>query len=294
MIYLIFLCTFGLVALYSGLLSLLWRFQERVVFQPPTAPPTEVPAKRVAFRASDGVHLFAYVVGDCGDAASARRRTVMLAFHGNADVARWLVPWASAAARETGACVVLPEYRGYDGADGSPTYAASALDARAALDFIRDTMHVSTADMVFFGHSLGSAVAAELAAAETPRALVLQSPFSSARDMAARMFVPGLTLFWTMISRVHFDTLGRVHKLHAPVWVAHGDRDLVIPVRMGREVYAAAAEKGRLLIVHGAGHNNVAEVGGRDYWSWLTSAVREASVDAPGAPTVPDARAETR
>jgi fermentation-respiration switch protein FrsA (DUF1100 family) len=218
----------------------------------------------------------------------------MLAFHGNADIARWLVPWASHVVRETGACVVLAEYRGYDGAAGSPTYAGSSLDARAALDFVRDTMHVAPSDMVLFGHSLGSAIAAELASAEPPRVLILQSPFSTAREMAARMFLPGLTAFWSVISRVHFDTMGRVHALRAPVWVAHGDRDIVIPVRMGREVYAAAAEKGDLLIVHGAGHNDVPDIGGRDYWTWLASAMRVGELGASGPATVPDARAGTR
>ena len=57
------------------------------------------------------------------------------------------------------------------------------------------------------------------------------------------------------------------------MWVAHGDRDLVIPVRMGREVFAAARHPGELLIVPGAGHNDVAEVGGEAYWGWLTRAL---------------------
>lgn len=301
MTHLISLGAFGLVLLYTGLVSMLWWFQERVVFQPPgsIAPsnaPSDVPARRVSYHTSDGVQLFAYVVGDCAPSVQTAqsRRTVMLAFHGNADIARWLVPWASTVVHETGACVVLPEYRGYDGAGGSPTYAASSLDARAAFDFVRDTMHVSASDMVLYGHSLGTAIAAELASAETPRSLVLQSPFSTARDMAARMFVPGLTLFWKLISRVHFNTIGRVHALRAPVWVAHGDKDMIIPVRMGRAVFDAASQKGQLLIVHGAGHNDVAAVGGHEYWSWLVQAMRGAPLAGTPPTAAPGARAETR
>jgi pimeloyl-ACP methyl ester carboxylesterase len=133
---------------------------------------------------------------------------------------------------------------------------------------------VSPSNVVFFGHSLGSAIAAELAATIHPHALVLQAPFSSARAMASRMIVPGLRAFFRLISRVHFDTLARVAGTTAPVWVVHGDRDVVVPVRMGREVFAAAACPGELLIVRGAGHNDVAEIGGTAYWSWLTRAVR--------------------
>jgi hypothetical protein len=268
--YLLSLVAIGLVLLYAGLLSMLWWFQERVVFQPPGGvAPSEVPAERVTYRAADGVQLFAFVVGECSPDS-----TVMLAFHGNADLARWLVPWATVVVRETRACVVIPEYRGYDSLPGRPSYAGSSLDARAALAWVHDSLHAPSSNIVYFGHSLGTAIAAELAGLEPPRALVLQSPFSTARAMAGRMFLPGLTAFWRMVSRVHFDTIERVRTLRAPVWVAHGDRDIIIPVRMGREVFASAGNRGELLIVRGAGHNDVADVGGRDYWAWLSRAVR--------------------
>ena len=98
----------GVVLLYAGLLVVLWWSQERIVFQPPAGvAPTSVPARQVRYHAADGVDLFAYVLGEC-----TADSTVVLAFHGNADIARWFVPWASVLAHETGACVVLPEYRG--------------------------------------------------------------------------------------------------------------------------------------------------------------------------------------
>jgi pimeloyl-ACP methyl ester carboxylesterase len=267
------LVAFGAVLLYAGLLAMLWTFQERIVFQPPSGvAPERVQATRVDYRASDGVSLFAYIVGDC-----RADSTVLLAFHGNADLARWLVPWAERVVRETGACVMIPEYRGYDGLTPFPSYRASSLDAAAALSYLRDSLHVGPERLVYFGHSLGTAIAAELATDAPPRALVLQSPFSTARDMAARMFLPGLTLFWRIVSRVHFDTIDRVRSLHVAVWVSHGDRDIIIPVRMGEAVYAAAAVKGELLIVQGAGHNDVADVGGQAYWRWLSNALAPAS-----------------
>jgi fermentation-respiration switch protein FrsA (DUF1100 family) len=284
-LYLVSLVAFGLVLLYAGFLGMLWWFQERVVFQPPGGiAPSDVAAKRVTYRTTDNLDLFAYIVGDCAPAGP-----VMLAFHGNADLARWLVPWASTVVQQTGACVIIPEYRGYDGAPGVPTYAGSSLDAGAALAFVRDSLRVSSDRLVYFGHSLGTAIASELAASDPPRSLVLQSPFSSARAMAARMFLPGLSTFFGLISRVHFDTIARVRALAAPVWVAHGDRDIIIPVRMGREVFEAAAHKGDLLIVPGAGHNDVAEIGGPGYWEWLRDAIRS----TPSASNR-GARAETR
>ena len=281
----------GLVSLgclYVGAILLLWVFQEQVVFQPPRVGPTALEtARKVRYRASDGVELFGYLVGACQPNSA-----VMIAFHGNADVARWFVPWASNAARATGACVMLPEYRGYDGLGGSPSYETSSLDAKAALEYARENLQVSPDSLVVFGYSLGSAIAAELAAHTSPRALVLQAPFTSTRAMAARMYVPGLQFFFRVITRVHYNTLARVRALRTQVWVAHGDRDRVVPLQMGKAVFEAAGNRGELLVVRGAGHTDLPEVAGSAYWSWLASAVRpsptiagrEIAVGTPSAP----------
>jgi pimeloyl-ACP methyl ester carboxylesterase len=267
---------------------MLWRYQERVLFQPPHGVRDgPVQAERVAYRAADGAELFGFLVGNC-----QRPRVAVIAFHGNADVSRWGIPWATRLAGETDACVLLPEYRGYDGIPGGPTYASSALDAEAAMDYLTLRFAVAPADVVLYGHSLGSAVAAELAARANPRALVLQSPLTTARAMAARLGVPGIARLWRLISRVHFDTPMRVRSLRAPVWVSHGDRDAVVPVRMGREVFAAAENKGELLVVRGAGHNDVAEIGGDAYWSWLARAVESGEATSPS--TTLGAAAERR
>jgi fermentation-respiration switch protein FrsA (DUF1100 family) len=266
----------------------LWRNQERVVFQPPSiAAEAPAPAQRVEFAAADGRRLFGYLVTPATPATPATHATpatpatngsqpspVVIAFHGNADLAAWLVPWAHELADRTGATVLLPEFRGYAGIPGAPTYESSAADARGALAFARSELRAT--DIVLFGHSLGTGVAAELAlymGGDPPSALVLQAPFTSAREMAARMLIPPIPWLWRRISRVHFDTRSIVAQLECPVWVAHGTRDVVIPTRMGRQVYEAARHKGELLIVEGAGHNDVPDVGGEKYWGWIVKAV---------------------
>ena len=265
------------LAAWLAVLALVWRFQERVVFQPPFERATgSLPdSRRVAYAAADGAQLIGYLVGDARTAP-----VVVLVFHGNADLARWQLPWAEELARRTRAAVMIAEYRGYDGLSGPATYNGTQADARAALRFLHDAQGVQSQQLVYFGHSLGSAVATELAAVAPPRALVLQSPFTSAREMALRFPLPGLRWFWEGLSRVHFDTGRRVRELNVPVWVAHGDRDLVVPVRMGRAVFDAAQRKGQLLIVHGAGHNDVAESGRDDYWRWLDGALSAPVMDA--------------
>ncbi len=277
----------AIVALALALVvGLVWWRQERIVFQPPPGPwPHPADVRRVQYEAADGQPLFAYVVGD-----HAPGRPVLVAFHGNADLAVWQLEWAQEVVRRTGWTVVAAEYRGYAGLPGAPTYAHSAIDARAAYTMVRDTLGTAPEDIALFGHSLGSAIAMELASAldsagATPYAVLLQSPFTSARAMARIVAAPPVVAMWGAISRVHFDSEARARTLRAPVHVAHGVRDMLIPLRMGRAVHAAALRQGSLLQVPGAGHNDVADVAGERYWKWLVNAVRDRSAPAvaPGS-----------
>ena len=257
------------LAIYLALVALVWRVQERMVWLPPRmAQYPAADARRIEYTADDGQPLFAWLVGD-----PARARGVVIACHGNADLAAWMVPWAREVAARTGWAVLVPEYRGYAGLPGTPDYEGSRRDARATWRLVRDGLHVDSTRIALYGHSLGSAVASELAVEHEPAALLLESPFTSAREMASRMIPRPVAAARPLIGRVDFDTRARVAALAAPVWVAHGERDTVIPVDMGRAVYAAARVRGRLLLVPGAGHNDVAAVAGEDYWRWIAGAL---------------------
>jgi fermentation-respiration switch protein FrsA (DUF1100 family) len=265
-----------LAVIYLLLIAAAWAWQERIVWQPPRQGAYPEPhAVRIAYAADDGQPLFAYLVGD-----PARSNGLLIAFHGNAELAAWNVAWAHEVERRTGRAVLLPEYRGYGGLGGVPTYDGSRSDALAAYRVARERLGVDASGIALYGHSLGTAVAAELASEHAPDALVLFAPFTSARDMAAAMRVLPMSALWGIIGRVAFDTRARVQTLDSPVWVTHGDRDLVIPVRMGREVYDAARRKGELLIVPGAGHNDLPQVGGERYWGWLTRACARHASDS--------------
>jgi pimeloyl-ACP methyl ester carboxylesterase len=264
--------------------ALLWAPQERLVWQPPRVrardlvPPAG--ATRLDFRAGDGQPLLAWAVEPAEGARPARAAGTLVAFHGNAELAAWGVPWARAVAERTGWRVVLPEYRGYAGLGGAPAYRHSAPDAWAAYEAVAARWGDAGrgAPLAVFGHSLGSAVAAELAAAlaaagRTPGTLLLQSPFTSIRAMARMHGWPGADALWARVARVHFDTAARVAELDAPVWVAHGAMDAVVPAWMGRRVWAAARRAGGLLVINGAGHNRVPERGGARYWRWIGDAL---------------------
>ena len=178
--------TLGLIFLSAWL----WHSQDRVVFQPPAPPfPDAGGARRIDFAAEDGQPLFAYLVGE--PAASG----IVVVFHGNADLAAWQVPWARELSQRTGRAVLVAEFRGYAGLTGIPTYAGVQLDARAAYGVARDSLGVPANRIALYGHSLGSAIAAELAREVHSEALVLVSPMTSVRDMASRISPAAVPLF---------------------------------------------------------------------------------------------------
>lgn len=261
-----------IVGLLVGSFLLLWWSQERILFQPPRLTGAVPDSGRVSYEAVDGQRLAGFMVGD-----PHRASGVLLCFHGNADLAVWQIDWARLVERHSGLAVFLAEYRGYMSLGGNPTYATTKLDARAAYDHLRIAFGIDRSRIAYFGHSLGSAVAAELADIHPPAALVLQSPFSSARAMARLIVTLPIVVAWRTISRIHFDTRKTVSEIEVPVSVAHGRRDRIVPFRMGLEVYEAARNKGQLLVVEGAGHNDVAEVAGKDYWRWISEALRPVS-----------------
>ncbi len=261
-----------LAALYVVMLIAAWRMQERIVWQPPRlAQYPSADSRRLDYASDDGQPLFAFLVGD-----PARAPGLLIAYHGNADLAAWVAPWASEVERTTGWAVLVPEYRGYGGLSGAPDYLSSQRDARATYRLVRQQLGVDSARIALYGHSLGSAIATELAVEHAPAVLILEAPFTSAREMARGPLAP-VTLLWSVIARVHFDTRSKVAGLEIPTWVVHGERDGVVPVAMGRAVHAAARAPGDLLIVRGAGHNDVSDVAGDAYWSWLRRALESAS-----------------
>jgi len=235
------------VAVYVLIVGVLYVGQRRLLFQPrPDAEAALAPsASMTAVRseAEDGItvtHWFA---------AAPAGRPVAVLFHGNAGAAGDLMPWADAL-RHQGLGVVLADYRGYSGNPGAPSEDGLYADARALLAEL-NRRGVADRDMVLFGWSLGSGVATEMALEHPPRALVLLAPFDSVVDVAAWHYpwVPVRALMWD-----RFDSRGKIAAVHAPVMIVHGAADDIVPVARGRELFAAAQEPKRLLVLPQTGH----------------------------------------
>lgn len=182
----------------------------------------------------------------------ARGSPVVVHFHGNgeqlADLRRVI-----AGLRGNGLGVLAVEYPGYGLAPGSPSEASLLSAGREALAHARDHLRVPAEKLVLQGQSLGSGVASQLAGQGNGAALVLISPFTSMKDLAAHLF-PAVPL--GPLVRDRFDTRSVAPSIRVPVLIVHGDRDDLVPFAMGEEL-ARTFPQARLMRVRGAHHNDL-------------------------------------
>lgn len=150
-----------------------------------------------------------------------------------------------------GFTVLAFDYRGYGESTGRPTEKGTYLDAGAIWNYLVKTRNISPERIVIFGRSLGGAIAAQLALQKKPKALILESTFSSVPDMANKMF-PFLPV--RLFCRFRYDTVGIIKNVNCPVLVAHSKQDEMIPFEQSQCIYEAAKEP-KLFIELQSDHN---------------------------------------
>ena len=173
--------------------------------------------------------------------------------------------------RELGVSLILPEYRGYGRSAGAPSESAIAEDLDALHARMRAHPEIDEDRLVFHGRSLGGGAVCTLVEAHPPRALILESSFTSVVDVAADMYVPSFLI----VDR--FESLPIVREYEGPLLVFHGVRDQVIPVSHGRTL--AAAHGDARLVLYDSGHNDLPPPGS-DYWAQIERHLRSAGVIA--------------
>ena len=222
----------------------------------------------VRFTTSDGLTLHGWFVPG-GEGAT------LVLFHGNAGNISGRLRRLAELHRWLGMNVFIFDYRGYGLSEGRPSEKGTYLDAEAALDYLGSRPDVDQHRIVLFGHSLGAAVAVETAVRRDARAVLLEAPFTSIREIARHGYphVPGIGV----ILRTKYDSLSKIEDIGAPLMVVHGDGDTTIPIRMGREIYEAAAEPKRFLAIAGAGHDDVDVVGGETYYEAIAAFLEDAA-----------------
>lgn len=223
-------------------------FQRRLQYLPDTRhiPPREAglaEVEELRLAASDGETIVAW------HAPPRAGRPVLLYFHGNAGGLVDRVPRFRYFMAE-GYGFLAIAYRGYAGSSGAPTQDGLMRDAEAAYAAARARGYAARS-LVLVGESLGSGVATQLAARREAAALVLDSPFSSAADVA-QMRYGFLPVRWLMLDQFRSDAA--IRDVRMPVLIVHGDRDDVVPIALGRRLFELANEPKSFVLAPGGRH----------------------------------------
>jgi uncharacterized protein len=176
----------------------------------------------------------------------------ILYFHGNAGGLADRAPRMHRFMDE-GWGVYIVAYRGYAGSTGSPTETANVADARLAYGALVQE-GVDPASIVIYGESLGTGVAVRLATERPAAGLILDAPYTSITEVAAGAY-PYLPVRFLLKDR--YESKRYIAQVHIPLLILHGERDGVIPVAMGRALFALANEPKTLATFPNAGHTDI-------------------------------------
>ncbi|MBX3367040.1 MAG: alpha/beta fold hydrolase [Phycisphaeraceae bacterium] len=249
------LLALGLIG-YGVWCTMLFSIQDRMLFPREFADVTGAPvdAERLAITLEDGGEVEAFLSLPQGEGPFP----LVVAFHGNAECVDTM-EWMRRAYTSRGRAVLTPEYRGYGRSSGKPSQKAIVADAVQFIDLLLNRPEIDASRIVYHGRSLGGAVAAQVARERPPRAMILESTFTSIASMAAGYGVP------PFLVKNPFRTDRVLREYTGPVLLLHGIDDTIIPIEHSRRLAKRAPQRDtnpahapatRTLIEMPGGHND--------------------------------------
>ena len=244
---------------YLGITAFVFLFQARLVYFPSrdiTATPGDIGLdfENAIFTAGDGIKLSGWFI------PAGQSKGMVLFCHGNGGNISDRMETIGILNR-LGLSTFIFDYRGYGESGGRPDEYGTYLDAEAAWNWLMEKRGVQPEMIVIMGRSLGGAVAAWLASKHSPSALIIESSFTSIRDMGAELH-PWLPV--KLLSRFDYCTVDYLKKITCPVLVIHSPEDDLVPFSHGRRLYEAAGEPKEFLEITGS-HNEGFLITGKQY-----------------------------
>jgi fermentation-respiration switch protein FrsA (DUF1100 family) len=229
-----------LVVGYVGVVAVLYAVQRALMYFPDAerTPPAAAglpAAEEILLDTADGERLIAWHLPPRGD------RPVVLYLHGNGGTLSHRTERFRALTAD-GTGLVAIDYRGYGGSTGRPTEAGLLIDAETAYAFA--TSRYPAARIAVWGESLGTGIAVALAAERPIGRLVLEAPFTSAVELAARRY-PFVPVRWLMEDQFRSDL--RIASVAVPLLVLHGAHDKIVPIELGERLFGLAREPKRFV-----------------------------------------------
>lgn len=209
-------------------------------------PKTPLEPEDVYWRAEDGTKTHGWFL------KNPSSDDVLVYFHGNAGSISGRYLWA-VELMQAGVSVLMVEYRGYGRSEGKPSEEGIYADADAVWRWLVDEKKVAPENIILYGKSLGGGPTTELAIRYKPKALVLQSTFTSIPDMAKRV----LPLVPRFLIQTQFDNESKLSRVEAPTLIIHSRADDLIPFEQSERNARAAKNLAAHLVFEGYGHNNL-------------------------------------
>ena len=167
--------------------------------------------------------------------------------------------------------IVAVDYRGYGLSTGTPTEHGLYRDVDATVAFVQSKLRRQELPLIYWGRSLGTSMAAYAATRHSPDGVVLEAGFPNARAILA-----GNPLMFALsyLATYRFATADWMARVTAPTLVIHGDRDRVIPYRLGQRLYEGLPGPKRFVTIPGGDHNEPVPLDATVYWREITQFAR--------------------
>ena len=248
---------------------------ERLVFKPDhqiEAHPSDfgLDFEELRLQTSDGLRLHAWLF-------PGKRDVAFIWFHGNSGNITQRLDTVQLLHDHLGVSILLFDYRGYGRSEGRPSEPGVYRDGEAAVAWVRQHPRLGKQPLVLFGRSLGSAIAVEMALrfhrppagegkGEGLAGVVLEAAFLSIQEVAKKA-LPGR--IFTPLFTTRFNNAAKIKIVRAPVLIIHGDRDGDVPFSHGLRLFKRASEPKWLYTVAGAGHDDIMQIAGEEYFATL-------------------------
>lgn len=144
------------------------------------------------------------------------------------------------------------DYRGYGRSEGRPTVSGAIADTQAASKFLANHVGVDESEIVLMGRSLGAAIVIQVASETQPRGLVVESTFSSLKQIASHHYPK---LAW-LVPKTKLDSGTAIASYNGRLLQSHGTHDQTIPIQLGRELFDAANDPKSFIKIQHADHND--------------------------------------
>lgn len=255
----------SVLLIYLAVCAGVWAWQSHLIFEPErrlhnTPADYKFPIEDVAIPLPDASATPQFLHGWWIPSPQPRAKTILY-LHGNDGNVSTNMPGAEPL-RRLGYAVFMIDYRGFgESGGGFPSESGVYHDAQAAWDYLVHARGIAPSDILIYGHSLGGAIAIDLATRHADAAgLVVESSFTSIRDMAGLDREYSLLPLNLMINQ-RFDSIDKVGILRLPVLYVHGTGDELVPFDMGRRLFRATPSAVDFVAVTGAGHEGSAAQG---------------------------------